>query len=151
MPCWFPIFVNAFCNEASLKVWKRKSLLIDLSKFSKIMHHYVFFLELCELCAWSEQNYAILHPWIIPAALMRPKYHFVSLHFSFVVLGENGSTHFASYQTRTAPYKARLCINMTAISAAMAELREHLVKYINITFWDEMGKTELHVSSDLSE
>ena len=57
MPCWFAIFVNAFCNEtvafcyenvlywreknlhASLKVWKKHSLLIDFSKFSKIMCH----------------------------------------------------------------------------------------------------------------
>ena len=57
MPCWFAIFVNAFCNEtvafccenvlylreknlhASLKVWKKHSLLTDFSKFSKIMCH----------------------------------------------------------------------------------------------------------------
>ena len=57
MPCWFAIFVNAFCNEtvafcyenvlywreknlhASLKVWNKHSLLIDFSKFSKIMCH----------------------------------------------------------------------------------------------------------------
>lgn len=62
------------------------------------------------------------------------KISFCIFTFSFEVFGENGSTHYASYRTRTAPYNARLCINMTAISAVMPELREHLVKYVNITF-----------------
>ena len=58
MSCGFALFVNAFCSEAvaicfknvlylqgkkfhgSLKVWKKRSLLIDFSKFSKIIRHY---------------------------------------------------------------------------------------------------------------
>lgn len=61
MSCWFAIFVNAFCNKVvgiyyetvpyswekkfhtSLKEWRKKKLLIDLSTFSKIMPICIFF------------------------------------------------------------------------------------------------------------
>ena len=65
--------MNAFCNEAVAiccenvaylrgkkfpcisQGMKKHSLLINLSKFSKIIRHYVFFFsELCELCAQSQ-------------------------------------------------------------------------------------------------
>ena len=48
-----------------LSKYGKNSLLIDLSKFLKIMHYYVFFLGI--MC--SELNYTILHPCITPEAL----------------------------------------------------------------------------------
>ena len=78
MPCLFAIFANAFRNEvvaiccenvlylreenfhSSLKICKKPSLGIDLSKFSKIMRHYAFFFRNCanyalraELCDFT--------------------------------------------------------------------------------------------------
>ena len=47
---------------------KKLSLLIDLSKFLKIMCHYAFFFRIMQIMC-SEADYVILHPCIIPEAL----------------------------------------------------------------------------------
>ena len=52
--------------HASLKVWKKHSLLIDFSKFSKIMCHDGFLIM---QIVRSEPNYVIAHLCIIPEAL----------------------------------------------------------------------------------
>ena len=62
--------------SASLKVWKKHTLLINLSKiiFDKIIIIFENYVPLCVFCriVWimrSKLNYAILHPCIIPEAL----------------------------------------------------------------------------------
>ena len=93
MPCWFAIFVNAFCNEvvaicyenvlylggknfhSSLKVWKKHSLLIDFSKFLKLMHffgnyaNYVLRAKLCDSASKHDSGspalMSIFFMWLI--------------------------------------------------------------------------------------
>ena len=56
--------------QAPLKVWKNHSLLIDFSKFLKIMRHYMYAFFFWNMWIMqSEPNYAILLPCIIPETL----------------------------------------------------------------------------------
>ena len=59
--------------HASLRVEKKYSLLLDLSKGSKSMRHYTlsFFFSAIMQIICSEPNYAISHPCIILEAMQR--------------------------------------------------------------------------------